>query len=203
MLSIRGARRALDSHDLFADLDLDVAPGECAAIIGPNGSGKSTLVRCIIDDDRLDGGVVEVAGQPPDERSPTFRALVAAETGEEATFYDLTVTEHLQMLAAAYEIEADAVGNALDDAGLADLGDRFPHALSTGQRQRFALAAVFLRPCWLLVLDEPERGLDSDGQEWLCGRIAAALDDEIAVVVATHSPLVVRRCADVVVELRQ
>ena len=90
---------------------------------------------------------------------------------------------------------------ALDDAGLGDLGDRYPHTLSTGQRQRFALAAALLRPARLLVLDEPERGLDLVGQEWVADKLLTARQSGLAVVVATHSPTLVERCADIVVEI--
>ena len=203
MLSISGAHRTLDSHTLFTDLDLTVRPGECGAIMGPNGSGKSTLLRCVIDDDRLDDGTIDVFGMAPDDRSPEFRALVSAETGEQASFFDLTITEHLQLLWRSHrmDIAGGAVIAALDDAGLADLGDRFPHALSTGQRQRFALCAAFSRPCSLLVLDEPERGLDTDGQNWVIDRVLTAKRSDTAVLLATHSPLIADAVADRTVEL--
>ncbi|MGW5524328.1 ABC transporter ATP-binding protein [Gordonia sp. NPDC003950] len=201
MLSIRGARRSHGAQTLFTDLDLDVPAGRCAAIIGPNGSGKSTLLRCVIDDDRLDAGTIDIAGMRPDERSPRFRELVSADTGEQAAFFDVTLTEHLELLARAHRTEDADVENALADAGLADLADRFPHTLSSGQQQRFALAAALLRPASLLVLDEPERALDFAGQEWVAERIIEAKNDGKAVLVATHSPTLVQRCADDVVDL--
>ena len=138
---------------------------------------------------------------PPDDRSPAFRAAVSADTGDDATFYDSTVTEHLELLTRAHRMSGVLVDDVLADAGLSGLGDRFPHTLSTGQRQRFALAATFLRPAALLVLDEPERGLDVDGQGWVARKIKAATDIDQAVVIATHSRTLVDQCADVVVEL--
>ncbi|MEP9414834.1 AAA family ATPase [Gordonia sp. VNQ95] len=158
-------------------------------------------MRCVIDDDRLDAGTIDIAGMRPDERSPRFRELVSADTGEQAAFFDVTLTEHLELLARAHRLEDADVENALADAGLADLADRFPHTLSSGQQQRFALAAALLRPASLLVLDEPERALDLAGQEWVAERIVEAKNDGKAVLVATHSPTLVQRCADDVVDL--
>lgn len=201
MLSISGARRTLGSQTLFDDLDLEVRPGHCACIIGPNGAGKSTLLRCVVDDDRLDSGTIDVFGLHPDDRSPRFRGLVSAEIGDEATFFDATLIEHLHLLARTHRMDSADVEAALDDAGLGDLGDRYPHTLSTGQRQRFALAAALLRPARLLVLDEPERGLDLVGQEWVADKLLTARQSGLAVVVATHSPTLVERCADIVVEI--
>lgn len=201
MLTISGAERTLDHQTLFTGLDLTVPSGSCAAVVGPNGCGKSTLLRCVVDDDRLDAGTIEIDGRPPNERSPRFRALVAADTGDEATFFDATLTEHLTLLARTHRMGHVDVGAILDDAGLGDLGDRFAHTLSAGQRQRFTLAAVFLRPARLLVLDEPERALDLDGQDWVARRVDAATASGQAVLVATHSTALVARCADSVVEL--
>ncbi len=201
MLSISGARRTLGSHTLFDDLDINVPPGHCACIVGPNGAGKSTLLRCVIDDDRLDAGTIDVFGVKPDDRSPHFRSIVSAEIGDDATFFDATLVEHLQLLARAHRMGDIDVVHALHDAGVGELGDRFPHTLSTGQRQRFALAAALLRPARLLVLDEPERGLDLDGQEWVAQKLLSAKHSDVALLVATHSPTLIERCADTTVEI--
>lgn len=200
MLSITGACRRIGAQTLFNDLDLSVNSGDCVAVVGPNGAGKSTLLRCIIDEDALDDGEILIAGQAPDDRSAEFRRRVAAEVGDQAVFFDATLAEHLDLRAVSHGIDVD-VGSVLRDAGIGDLADRFPHTLSTGQRQRFSLAAVFMVPADLLVLDEPERGLDTDGQEWVAQRINRATVGGRAVVVATHSPFIVERCADRVVEI--
>ncbi|MFC3242258.1 ATP-binding cassette domain-containing protein [Gordonia humi] len=162
MLSVTDATRRIDAQTLFTDLTFTVARGECAAIVGPNGVGKSSLLRVIVDDDLLDEGAVLVDGLPPDDRSPDFRRLVSAELGDQAVFYDATVGEHLALIAASHGVDPD-IDAMLDDAGIGALRDRFPHTLSTGQRQRFALVAAFGRPAGLIVLDEPERGLDTEG----------------------------------------
>jgi len=201
VLSISGARRTLGSQTLFDDLDLTVPPGCCACVIGPNGAGKSTLLRCVVDDDRLDAGTIDVFGMQPDDRSPRFRGLVSAEIGDQATFFDATLNEHLYLLARTHRMNDVDVDAVLDDAGLGDLSDRYPHTLSTGQRQRFALAAALFRPARLLVLDEPERGLDLDGQEQLAAKLSASAQSGVALLVATHSPTLVERCADIVVEI--
>ncbi|OPX13797.1 ATP-binding cassette domain-containing protein [Gordonia sp. i37] len=175
--------------------------GAGAAVVGPNGSGKSTLLRCVIDDDRLDAGSIDVFGMAPDDRSPRFRALVSADTGDDATFFDVTVAEHLELLVRTHRTGATDVDAALTHAGLGDLADRYPHTLSSGQRQRFALAAAFLRPSRLLVLDEPERALDADGQQWAATEIETAASSGRAVLIASHSATLVQRCADQIVEL--
>ncbi|MFT3660473.1 MAG: ATP-binding cassette domain-containing protein [Gordonia sp. (in: high G+C Gram-positive bacteria)] len=201
MLSVSGAARRIGDQRLFTDLSLELDRGSCAAVVGPNGAGKSSLLRCIVDDDLLDAGTVTIDGRPPNDRSPDFRSLVAVELGDQAAYFDVTLAEHLTLLAAAHRMVRPDVIGALRDAGLAALHDRFPHTLSTGQGRRFALAALFLRPSGLIVIDEPELGLDTDGQEWVAEKITAAKESGRAVLIATHSPLLVERCADTVLAL--
>ncbi|MCF8569318.1 ABC transporter ATP-binding protein [Gordonia sp. HY002] len=200
MLSVSDATRRIGAQTLFASLSFTVERGQCAAVVGPNGVGKSSLLRAVVDDELLDDGSVLIEGRAPDDRSPEFRRRVAAELGEQAVFYDATVGEHLAMLAGSHGIDPD-IEAALSGAGIGELRDRFPHTLSTGQRQRFALVAVFIRPARLVVLDEPERGLDVAGQEWVADELDRLTDEGAAVLIATHSRELVERCADVVVDL--
>ena len=62
---------------LFRGVDLEVGPGECAAVVGANGSGKSTLLRCLHGEEPVTEGTVLVDGAPPDERSAAFRRAVS------------------------------------------------------------------------------------------------------------------------------
>ncbi|MGO3324964.1 ABC transporter ATP-binding protein [Gordonia sp. (in: high G+C Gram-positive bacteria)] len=200
MLSVSDATRRIGAQTLFTSLSFTVERGQCAAVVGPNGIGKSSLLRAVVDDELLDEGSILIDGRVPDDRSPEFRRLVVAELGEQAVFYDATVGEHIAMLAASHEVDPD-IEVALRRAGIGDLRDRFPHTLSTGQRQRFALVAAFIRPARLVVLDEPERGLDAAGQEWVADELDRVTGDGAAVLVATHSRDLVERCADLVLDL--
>ncbi|GAA1460953.1 ABC transporter ATP-binding protein [Williamsia maris] len=196
MLFIDHLCLSTDDTDLITDLTLQLPPGECLAVVGPNGSGKSTLLRTIAGLRRPDSGKVRVGGIIADDSDPAFRAAVSVELGDDATFAELTVLEHLRLITAAHEIEAAHALEILADSGIGDLADRFPHTLSTGQRQRFTLCAVFIRPGDLIVIDEPESGLDTDGRAWVADRIDRATTAGASVVIATHSPELVTQCAD-------
>lgn len=196
MLFIDHLCLSTDDTDLITDLTLQLPPGECLAVVGPNGSGKSTLLRTIAGLRRPDSGKVRVGGIIADDSDPAFRAAVSVELGDDATFAELTVLEHLRLITAAHEIEAEHALEILADSGIGDLADRFPHTLSTGQRQRFTLCAVFIRPGDLIVIDEPESGLDTDGRAWVADRIDRATTAGASVVIATHSPELVTQCAD-------
>jgi len=78
---------------------------------------------------------------------------------------------------------------------------QLPGTLSSGQRRRLALATAFVRPRKLLILDEPEQRLDTEGVAWLAGRLQTERQSGLAIVFASHEPSLVQTVATRVVEL--
>ncbi len=78
---------------------------------------------------------------------------------------------------------------------------QLPGTLSSGQRRRLALATAFIRPRKLLILDEPEQRLDTEGVEWLADRLVAERQRGLAIVMASHDPTLVERVATRIVRL--
>lgn len=80
----------------------------------------------------------------------------------------------------------------LDQMGLGALVNRFPHELSSGQQQLFALCLTLIRPSTVLVLDEPEQRLDADRRAVLAAILRDRAAAGTAVLMATHSSELVR-----------
>ncbi|SDN76598.1 ABC transporter ATP-binding protein [Geodermatophilus sp. DSM 45219] len=181
-----------------AQVDLRLAPGRALAVVGPNGSGKSTLLRTLVGLLEPLAGIVAFDGSPVDERSAGFRRDVAAVLDDDAFFASLTGREHLLLTARGHGVAGpeDAVDTEVAAFGLAGRADALPSALSSGQRRRLALAAAFVRPARLLVLDEPERRLDAGMRARLAARLAALRDAGTAVLLASHDADVVGTVAD-------
>ena len=78
---------------------------------------------------------------------------------------------------------------------------QLPGTLSSGQRRRRALATAFVRPRKLLILDEPEQRLDTEGVSWLAERLKSERQKGLAIVFASHEPSLVQNVATRVVEL--
>lgn len=171
MLEVASLYRSFGGVTVVDELTFTLAEGEVLALVGANGAGKTTTLRCIV-------GL--------DEREPATRRDVCALLDDTAWFPDLTVAEHLALLARAHGEQAHVIVDALDGLGLADLGDRMPPTLSSGQTQRLRLAQALVRPWRLLVLDEPEQRLDVDGREWLGHYLRACADEGRAVLMASH-----------------
>lgn len=203
MLSVRGLAKDFGGRTVLAGLDLDVAAGEVVALVGPNGVGKSTALRCVVGAETPDAGEVRLGDHPLDTRQPQTRRALCAVLGDLGVLPDLTVAEHLDLLARGHAVtDPDAVvAGALDEARIEHVADQLPRTLSSGQAQRFALATAMVRPWALLFADEPEQRLDDLGRAWLGDWLAAHAAAGRAVLVACHDPEVVRRSGARVVAL--
>ncbi|MFY7066284.1 ABC transporter ATP-binding protein [Nocardiopsis changdeensis] len=194
----RGVGVELGGVPVLRGADLTAAPGEVVAVLGANGAGKTTLLRCLAGLQRSEG-TVRVLGRPPAD-TPDFWRDVAWAGDEPAWYPGLTAGEHLELMRAVHgpgRLEAD---RALELFGLAALADRTPPSLSTGQRQRLSLATALLRPSRVLLLDEPERGLDTGFRDRLAGLLAAYAADGGTVVMVTHDAGLARGARPLVLE---
>ena len=136
----------------------------------------------------------------------TFRAAVASAGDDSATYPDLTVREHLELVATAHGRGArvgTTVAAALAEWELTGSAEALPSRLSAGQLQKLLLAAVFVRPRELLVLDEPEQRLDLRMRRRLAGLLRPETLDGVGVLVATHSRELAEQVADRVLVLEQ
>jgi len=193
-LHVRGLAASFGSRELFAGLDLVVAPGDVVGLVGPNGSGKSTLLRMLAGLRAPDAGSVALApptatigylAQEP-ERLPgeSVRAFLARRTGVAAADAAMQQASHElgEGVAGADDRYAQALerwlhlgGADLDErtaAVLADLGlgvdlAQPMAALSGGQAARAGLAALLLARYDAWLLDEPTNDLDLDGLDRL------------------------------------
>ncbi len=172
---------------LFRDLGLAVGAGESMVLAGQNGSGKSTILNLLYGTRQATEGTIEVVGRVPDERDAGFRRQVSVLLDDSELFVELSPRQHLELLVNTYGGDRDVEG-WLDYAGLADRADVHAYYLSAGQRRRLLLAGAIARPHDVLLLDEPERALDTQGKEWLTDVVRHERAEGVAVVLASHHP---------------
>lgn len=203
VLKVTNLTKAFGPVVIVDGFNLEVAAGEAVALTGRNGAGKSTVLRCLVGADRPDDGTVEVNGTRVSETNPEIRRDVATVIDDLDFFPDLSVVEHLDLLARAHGVpDADgAVDEVLHEVQLVPQSGQLPGTLSSGQRRRLALATAFIRPRKLLILDEPEQRLDTEGVAWLAARLVAERTRGLAIVMATHEPELVEKVATRVVRL--
>ena len=174
-----------------------VPPGQCLAITGASGSGKSLLLRLIADLDP-GNGTVRLQGKDRDEMPATsWRAMcpfVAATPGFWATsaaeHFDPTAVDRARSLATAMLFD-----EARFDAPVA--------FLSTGERQRIALARALVMEPTALLLDEPTGPLDQAATDAVAGILAERLSRGLSLVLVTHDQALAERLATDRREMRE
>ena len=188
---------------IVKDFSLEVWSGQAIALTGRNGAGKSTMLRCLVGADRPDDGTIEICGNPLRESDPQIRRDLATVIDDLDFFPDLSVVEHLDLLARAHGLpdSDDAVDEVLHEVQLVAQSGQLPGTLSSGQRRRLALATAFVRPRKLLVLDEPEQRLDVEGVQWLAERLRREREEGLAIVMASHEPQLVDAVATTTVRV--
>lgn len=201
VLKAENLTKKYGSVTIVDNVSLEVRAGECVVLTGRNGAGKSTILRMLVGADRPTSGSVTIAGRPLLESDVEIRRALATVIDDLDFFPDLSVVEHLDLLARAHGVEdpEPLVDAVLDEVQLVPQSGQLPSTLSSGQRRRLALATAFVRPKQLLVLDEPEQRLDVEGVRWLGERLAAERRDGLAIIMASHEPALVDAVATRVV----
>ena len=173
-------------------------PGSILGVVGFNGAGKSTVARTAGGQLLPLSGEVRAFGLPVDEDSLLFRRHTAAVFDDDVFFPALSAREHLLLVARGHGVPdvERAVDRELDFFALQERAAAVPDALSSGQRRRLLLAAAFIRPSALLLLDEPEQRLDPVMRERLGRRIRHYADAGGAVFLVTHDPELLLLTAD-------
>lgn len=193
--------------------DVSGRSGEVVVLMGPNGHGKTTVLRAIagIRDplagrvERAPGRVAYVPQNPTAAlHRPTVREevlLTLRRTASPANQGSRSSAGGPPAKDARAAIEVEASG-VLERLGLTGLADRYPRDLSSGERQRVAIAASVAGSPGIAILDEPTRGMDRLAREEIASVILGLRDAGAAVVVATHDSTLAAAIADRIVEVR-
>ena len=205
-LVLRNVGKRYGDVPVFANVSLDVAPGEFVAIVGESGVGKSTLLNCMAGLDTWDTGTITLDGDDvgalqDDQRALMRRRKVGFVFQAFHVLPHLDVAQNIALPLLLLETPDDArVQAMLDAVGLAGLGGRLPQQLSGGQLQRVAIArAVVHRPS-LLLADEPTGNLDPrTAAKVIDVLIGQARAEGASLVLVTHSESAAARADRVMV----
>jgi energy-coupling factor transport system ATP-binding protein len=187
---LSGVEAGPGTEPVLSDVSLAGGRGEVVALLGPNGSGKTTLLRT------LAGLLPPLAGTV--RRPPGRTAYLPQNPG---------ALLHLPTVRAEVALTLRRTGSNEDPRamlaafGLERLAGRYPRDLSSGERQRAALAATLAGSPALVLLDEPTRGMDSAARHSLAGAVATLAAAGAAVLLATHDHDLAAELADRCIEL--
>jgi ABC-2 type transport system ATP-binding protein len=160
---VQGLTKKYGKYTVFENLDLELPAASLVGLLGPNGAGKSTLMKMLAGLIVPDAGLIRIAGYDLRREEVQARSNLAYVPDVPSLYSELTVLEHLELIARAhyaldtFRVDAEML---LQRFGLWEARDSPTYALSRGMSQKLALSGALIRPSQVLLLDEPGSALD-------------------------------------------
>ncbi len=181
------------------DLSLDVYPGEVFGLLGPNGAGKTTSINICCGLLRPDSGEVLIHGKVITNSDANLQARVGMCPQNITLWSSLTCLEQLLFVGEMYGLRKDSVRERslriLRDLDLEEKKDSLVRHLSGGMQRRLNLALALIHDPEILVLDEPEAGLDPQSRV-LVREYVKSLAHRKTIILTTHNMDEAERMAD-------
>lgn len=170
------------------DVSFSLPKGIIGALIGPNGAGKTTTMRALCGIIRPTSGRLSIAGFDVGCDPIAVKQRIAYVPDDPPLFESLTVWEHLQFIASAYNVPDFSVQGQglLEQLELVPKQSALASELSRGMRQKVAIACAYIRHPEVILLDEPLTGLDPVAIRLLKKTLAERAKAGVTVLVSSH-----------------
>jgi len=186
---VEGLHKSYGDWPVLWDLNLSVGWGEFLVLFGANGTGKTTLLRVLSTQARPESGIVKVAGYDCIRQADSVRQRVGVVGHTGFLYEDLTCRENLMFYGQLFRVKRlrPRVEAVLSRVGLTRRADHRVKTLSHGMQKRVAIARAILHQPQVLLLDEPEGGLDRESMAMLSGLLSEWTQAGRTVVMTTHN----------------
>lgn len=167
------------------NLSFIVNDGETAVLAGPNGAGKSTAIKCIAGLLRFEGDI-EVCGH--NNKSIEAKRILGYVPEIPAPFELLTVWEHMEFIARAYDLSGweKRAKELMERLELTDKRDKLGKELSKGMQQKISICCALLIEPKVVLFDEPLVGLDPHAIKELKAMLSEMKEKGTTIIISTH-----------------
>jgi ABC-2 type transport system ATP-binding protein len=199
LLQIKNLTKSYGDIHAVRDLSLDVFSGEVFGLLGPNGAGKTTTIKLMSGLLKPDSGEVLIRGEPLAAGDVNTRIRIGICPQENVLWTKLTPAEQLIFLGNMYGMSQSLIRKRcqiiLDALGLIDSADKIAGTLSGGMQRRLNIALALIHDPEIVILDEPEAGLDPQSRISV-RKYIKSLANEKTIILTTHNMDEAERLAD-------
>lgn len=188
-IEVHGVTKSFGYHLVLRGIDLQLKRGEFLAIFGRNGAGKTTFLKVLATLLKPSSGSVRLAGLDLNDNSMEIQRKIGVVSHQTFLYDELTAYENLRFYGRMYDVPdlEERIHELLAKVGLTSrIHDRV-RTLSRGMQQRLAIARAMVHDPSILLLDEPETGLDQYASAMLRELLVTFDAEERTVVMTTHS----------------
>ena len=188
-IDVRGLAKSYGRTPVLRDLDLQVPWGQTLTVLGPNGSGKTTLIKTLAMLAKPDAGEVRIAGFSTRRNGVRVRRVIGVVTHEPLLYDGLTGAENLRFFARMFALDRidERIHAVAAQMGVVERLDARIGTLSHGMRRRFSIARALLHSPRLLIMDEPESGLDQQALGLLEALVTDRSNPTRTILMTTHN----------------
>ncbi len=198
ILHISNLNKSFGDHHVLRNLNLEIKRGSFVVLTGPSGSGKSTLLNIVGLLDKQDSGNLIYFGvENPKPFSSQASKLLRTKIGylfqNFALIENKTVEQNL-MIALNFSKESnkrDKIKEVLKYVGLDGFAKKIISQCSGGEQQRIAVARLLLKPCELVLCDEPTGSLDFDNRQNIIALLKMLQSNGKTILIVSHDPEVI------------
>ena len=188
-IQIQGLTKSFGDYLALRGVDLEVRPGESVVIFGPNGAGKTTLIRVLATIMNPSSGKILVDGLNLKNNAEAIQRRIGVVTHQTFLYSNLTAYENLEFYSRMYDVPTrkERIHEVVVMVGMTSrLYDRVC-TLSRGMQQRLSIARALLHKPAIMLLDEPETGLDQQAVSMLWQALQAEGNGKRTIILTTHN----------------
>ena len=188
-IKVQGLTKSFGDHQALRGVDLEVKEGESVVIFGPNGAGKTTLIKVLATIMKPSSGKVLVNGLDLKDNTEDVRRRIGVVTHQTFLYSNLTGYENLEFYGRMFDVprRKERIHEVVAMVGMTSrLHDRVG-TLSRGMQQRLSIARSVLHKPAIMLLDEPESGLDQQAMSMLWQALPAEDNKKPSIILTTHN----------------
>ncbi|MEW6141750.1 MAG: ABC transporter ATP-binding protein [Chloroflexota bacterium] len=188
-IEVRRLTKSFGDHFALKGLDLDVRRGESLAIFGPNGAGKTTLIKILAAIMNPSSGEVLIDGLSTKDSTHKVQRRIGVVSHHTFLYANLTAYENLKFYSRMYDVPTvdERIREVVEMVGMTSRLNDQVGTFSRGMQQRLSIARSLLHRPSIMLLDEPETGLDQQATSILWKVMRPAGGEERTIVFSTHS----------------